>query len=263
MSVRFAMSFQILKLSFRVLGCFRFAVSSTCHTLSASHSTHSVCMEFCSCFDELPCRAIPLPSCFGKPEGWIFSVDKSKSMWKRDLANHEAQHAKYEAHAEQLTAQLKLIHLRSPPDLGWQCRECGEVFMVAGKAVNHTCSRKRAATLALPSVAPKKARGKAVPREKDQKLLPDEASGPSNPKSHLAEIPDWPGFGYEDSSAKFSANYFQAGGLAFLNMSSSTNSIRVQDALPCDARIGDFFEWPGEKTFLVASWLSARKVRFT
>lgn len=139
-------------------------------------------MQFCSCPGDLPCRAIPLPSCFGKPEGWIFSVDKTKSNWRRDLENHEVQHANYEDHAEQLTAQLKLVHLRSPPDLGWQCRECADVFMVAGKAVNHTCSRKRAATLALPSLAPKKARGKAVPREKGRNLVLDEAGEPYNPK---------------------------------------------------------------------------------
>ena len=95
----------------------------------------------CTASSSLPCHAIPVKGCFGKPPGWKYSAAGRNR--RRDMDHHVHLHSVHENQAASLLVAVSRIGLGD--DGTYHCFHCRAVMGKLGQAVRHMCKQSAGA----------------------------------------------------------------------------------------------------------------------
>lgn len=191
----------------------------------------------------MPCWALPVSSCFGREDGWTFSVDFANPNWKRNLQTHEALHQTHLHQGELLVAQATKVK-RLAEENAWECRRCGLTLPTLHKAAHHVCAQTiRRKQMHQPVAAlcrsdAKRRRNSQAPQALQTLNLSVFSAPEDLPCASIME--------------RFLVQRGNSEALAQLSPASMllTEYAAAVASPESQLRVGDFFEWPaGKATF--------------
>eukprot|EP00435_Cladocopium_sp_Y103_P043829 s829_g12.t1 len=185
---------------------------------------------------EMPCWALPVSSCFGREEGWIFSIDSTKSNWQRDLRKHEESHRTHSHQSDMLRVQAAKVKKEEEGTV-WECSQCGARLLALHKAVHHECPKAKVC---------KRVHRQAAQRHPHVKRR--RKSQHPQPLSMIDVPEDLPQASIMD---KFLQERNSSADLAQLHPFSRLLTEHAAAAAARDDRplqVGDFFEWPARRS---------------